>query len=185
MDTPSQAAKLASQALNLVTAGADLVGLYAFKFSVTLSTNNGVAKNGLHWGDNVAAPYNIGDSTLGGEGFRLIAERLAGAKDILDLASVNAASLVDAKAVAVRDADGYYVFVANTGTVSLSVPLNLAGWSVADGTPVTVERMGDSSYGEVTDMLTAANGAVAVVSAEREQRCSCMLLCSSTCRADD
>lgn len=36
--------------------------LYAFKFSVTLSSNNGVAKNGLLWGKNVE---RMGDGSYG------------------------------------------------------------------------------------------------------------------------
>ena len=43
------AAAAASQALNYATAGASLQSIYVFKFSVTLSSGNGVAKNGIHW----------------------------------------------------------------------------------------------------------------------------------------
>lgn len=39
----------ASQALHLATVGVNLTSIYAFKFSVTLSSSNGVALNGLHW----------------------------------------------------------------------------------------------------------------------------------------
>ena len=99
---PPAAPPTASQALNYASAGAGLASIFMFKFSVTLSTGNGVTKNGIHWGDNTGAPYNIGDSTLAAEGFRLVAERLAGAKPIQNLTSVAAASLTDAKAVGAR-----------------------------------------------------------------------------------
>lgn len=49
LDDAAEAVKLASQSINLATAGDKLTSLYAFKFSVTLSGSNGVAKNGIHW----------------------------------------------------------------------------------------------------------------------------------------
>ena len=52
------------------------------QFSVTKSNSNGVAFNGIHWGDNVAVQYHIGDAMLAAEGYRLIAELLGGAKPI-------------------------------------------------------------------------------------------------------
>jgi hypothetical protein len=48
-DQASDASKFGSQAINFATAGADLASIYAFKFSVTLSSGNGVTKNGIHW----------------------------------------------------------------------------------------------------------------------------------------
>ena len=49
MDTASQAVKLGSQTINYATAGSNLTSIYVFKFSVTLSSGNGVTKNGIHW----------------------------------------------------------------------------------------------------------------------------------------
>jgi hypothetical protein len=49
MDSPDQAVKFGSQTINYATAGADLQSIFAFKFSVTLSSGNGVTKNGIHW----------------------------------------------------------------------------------------------------------------------------------------
>lgn len=158
MDAASQATKLASQLVNYVTVGENLQALYVFKFSVTLSSSNGVTKNGVHWGDNTGAPYHVSDSALGAEGLRMVAEHLAGAKDILSLTSAAAASLTNTKAVAVRSGRNYYIYVVNTGSAAVPVTLNLASWGIGASVPVTVERLSASSYGEVTNLLFTATG---------------------------
>ena len=40
------------------------------------------AQSGLHWSDSFTFPYNIGDITRAGEGYRLIAEIGKGAKPL-------------------------------------------------------------------------------------------------------
>lgn len=165
MDVASQAVKLGSQTLNYALAGTNLTSIYVFKFSVTLSSGNGVTKNGILWGDNIAAPYNIGDVTLGAEALRLVAEKVAGAKPILSLTSAMAAKLSDTQALAVRDGPAYYVHVVNTRTSTIRVALGMAAWGVKSGWPVIVERVNATHYGELSEILTAnSTGGVFVVS---------------------
>jgi FMN-dependent NADH-azoreductase len=115
----------------------------------------------------VAAPYNIGDSTLAAEALRLIADKLSGAKNILALNSVAAATLTSTKAVAVLNGQGsaYHVYIVNTEVFSITASLALGAWGVTSGWPVIVERVNSSSYGEVSELLTAGvNGGLSVVS---------------------
>lgn len=167
MDLASQAVKLGSQTINYATAGSNLTSVYVFKFSVTLSSGNGVTKNGIHWGDNIAAPYNIADSALGAEALRLVAEKVAGSVPIQSLKSAMASKLTDTKAIAVRDGSGsaYYVHAVNTGTSTVRAALGMASWGVKSGWPVIVERVNATHYGEVSELMTAnSTGGIFVVS---------------------
>lgn len=114
-------------------------------------------------GDNIAAPYNIGDTTLGAEAYRLIAEKLSGAKDIYVLNKATN-TLNDTKAIAVREGNTYFVYIANSEASAVSAQLTLTQWSIPANAPVFVNRVAAATYGEVTEQLTASNGVVTVVS---------------------
>lgn len=118
-------------------------------------------------GDNVAGNlYNIGDSSLGAEAYRLVAEKLSGAKSIY-VVNRNTNSLNDTSVIAVRDGGAYYVYVVNKGTVAVSAQLSLALWTSVPNntnTPVFVNRVKAASYGEVSEQLNMTNRAVTVVS---------------------
>lgn len=182
-DQAADATKFASQAINLATAGADLASIYAFKFSVTLSGGNGVAKNGIHWGDNVAAPFNIADTTLAAEAYRLVAEHLSGAKSTYVLTSTATwTGVTDTKAIAVRDGNAYYVYIVNKSGLSSAIlaQIKLAGLGIGAGVPVFVDSVNAASYGEVSEQLTTdATGSVSLVSVPLAADGLPVLLCSS------
>jgi hypothetical protein len=48
------------------------------QFSATPSTTGGITKSGLHWAENSAAPYPVGDTTLAGEAAGLLIRTLLG-----------------------------------------------------------------------------------------------------------
>lgn len=116
-------------------------------------------------GDNTGAPYNIADTTLGAEAIRLIAEKLSGAKNILQMTSVNATTLTDTQSIALRDGPAYYVYVVNTGTGSVTASLSLSTWlsGIAGGVPVVVDKVAASMSGEV-ESVSQTTGALSVVS---------------------
>lgn len=115
-------------------------------------------------GDNVAAPYNIADTTLGAEALRIVAEKLSGAKSIQVMTSTAASTLVDTKAIAVRDGPAYYVYVVNTGSSAIRASLALSAWNIGAGFPVIVDRVNATMYGEVDGILTTGSqGSIAVV----------------------
>lgn len=159
-DMQSESGKLASQVISLATAGGDgLSAIYTFKFSITQSDNNGVTKNGIHWGDNTAAPFNIGDSTLAAEALRLAAEHLTGSKDLLSLTF--STKMSDVKTAGVKDGAFYYIYLVNTGDSDVEATFQLSALGVGAGWPVVVDRVNASSYGEATELLeTGASGEV-------------------------
>ena len=53
------------------------------QFSSTVSGAGGITKSGIHWGDNTAAPYPIGDSSLSGETMALMTPFLVGGQNLL------------------------------------------------------------------------------------------------------
>lgn len=109
--------------------------------------------------------YNIGDSTLGAEAYRLVAEKLSGAKDIQVL-NRGTTTLNDTSAIAVRDGGAYYVYIVNKQTAAVSAQLTLTQWTTVPttATPVFVNRVSAASYGEVSEQLTMTSRAVTLVS---------------------
>ena len=65
-DMGFEASRLASQIVNQAALGFES---YIFKLTMSPASSSigGVAKSGLHWADNSAAPYPVGDTSLMGE----------------------------------------------------------------------------------------------------------------------
>ena len=68
-DSPFEASRLTNQIISQAALGYES---YIFKFSSGTSVQGGITKSGIHWGENSAAPYPIGDSNLAGESAALI-----------------------------------------------------------------------------------------------------------------
>lgn len=132
-------------------------------------------------GDNVAGPFNIADTTLAAEAYRLVAEHLSGAKATYVLTSTATwTGVTNTKAIAVRDGNAYYVYIVNKSGLSSAIlaQLKLASLGIGAGVPVFVDRVNAVSYGEVSEQLTTdATGSVSVVSAPADDWS--VLLCSS------
>jgi hypothetical protein len=99
-------------------------------------------------GDNVAAPFNIADSTLAAEAYRLVAEHLSGGKPTYVLTSTAAwTGVADTKAIAVRDGNAFYVYIVNKSGLSTAIvaQVKLVSLGIGAGVPVFVDRVNAAS----------------------------------------
>ena len=83
VDSPFEASRLGNQLLSMASGGFDS---YVFKFSSTMSGAGGITKSGIHWGENTAAPYPIGDGSLSAETMALMTPYLVGGQPLLTCA---------------------------------------------------------------------------------------------------
>ena len=98
---------------------------------------HGVQKNGIHYGDNDVAPYNLADSTRLAEAYRLIASVAAGGKRMF---TIKLAPLNDTRvAFAVADKHNYNLFLVNEDEATpLDLELNLQRWDPTPGAMAVV-----------------------------------------------
>jgi len=148
-DVPLESTRIASEALGIMASGA--LEMYAFKFSTTASSgfpNSGIVKSGLHWSDSFTFPFNVGDSTRAGEGYRLVAEIAKGNKPLYQ---VNADNLVDTQHqyYGVDGQDGnYYLYSCSFSTNVITITLDLSQWPVARGAVIIANEVATVRFGE-------------------------------------
>jgi hypothetical protein len=162
-----QASRLASQLLNVGSYGQSS---YIFKFSATPSSSGGVVKSGLHWGENTAAPYALGDATTSGEAARMIASAMTGrgASGGLPLLNCSASPGSNFRPCgAVLDERTLTLLLVNDKDTGLAVGASLAPLADAtaagltDGAVAIVSEVSSAGFfGEVSSLLTlrAADG---------------------------
>ena len=160
----SMASRLAAQLIALSKAGIDG---YTFKFSATPSASGGVVKSGLHWGENGAAPWSVGDTTASAEAARLVISAMAGGRTLYgcDAGSTRPCAVaVDAPAgtplaltlLLSNDRNASFSFA-----TSLAALASQAGLQLLDGATAVVNELSTAGYrAEVSAMLplTAASG---------------------------
>jgi hypothetical protein len=154
MDSPSKFSMLGSILANL--ANTQVEELYLQKFSLTQDTSaSGVKKNGLHYVDNTTSPYDIGDSTKGGEVSRLFNKGFAGAIELMANPIATGAGAGSLQLSAAHDSESgrYSLLSSNVSTSSANVNLNLSSWGVAPGAIVTVEEVSSDRHGEVRQLI--------------------------------
>jgi len=156
MDSPSKFSLLGSILANLANSRPE--ELYIQKFSLTQDTSaSGVKKNGVHYVDNVAAPYNIGGITKGGEVSRLFNRAFAGAHDLMVKPTASGAGASNLQLAASHNVDAgrYSLFSANLGAENSSLDLNfnLSSWGIEPGAIVTVEEVSPNRQGEVRHLI--------------------------------
>ncbi len=98
-DSPFEASRLANQIMSQASLGYEArpprihthccaplthrrTQAYIFKFSSGTSVQGGITKSGIHWGENSAAPYPIGDTNLAGEAAAQMIPYLINAKTL-------------------------------------------------------------------------------------------------------
>jgi hypothetical protein len=142
--------------------------LFLFKFGQTEDTTSpyGVAKNGAHYVDNINSDRNYGGSTKVAEVFRLFTKAAQGGRSrFLAYTSSGAAMSSSSggtglwRLVTQDPATGnYYVYLANKKTSGITFSLNVASWSIADGTPVVVEEVSSTCSGGVSQIVNVQSG---------------------------
>ena len=164
MDSPAKFTTLGSILSNL--ANTQVEELYLQKFSLTEDDSaSGVKKNGLHYVDNDVAPYDIGDTTKGGEVARLFNKGFAGAHELMakPVATGVGASSLQLAAAHNPQAGHYSLFSSNVASSVATVNLNLNNWGIAPGTIVTVEEVSSDCHGEVRQLIqTPASGQISL-----------------------
>jgi hypothetical protein len=164
MDSPAKFTTLGSILSNL--ANTQVEELYLQKFSLTEDDSvSGVKKNGLHYVDNDVTPYDIGDTTKGGEVSRLFNKGFAGAHELIakPTATGAGASSLQLAAAHAAQAGHYSLFSSNVASTSAAVNLNVSNWGIAPGTIVTVEEVSSERHGEVRQLIqTPASGQISL-----------------------
>ena len=157
-DTPYRAARFGSQLLSTANSGFDS---YAFKFSMQSYSNSAtlVAKSGLHFAENGAAPYSVGDVTASGAVLALLAPSLAGAKPLLRCSGFSSAYQ---PCVLVRDGGSFVLFIANDystsdGSPERSLSIPLAPLSVPGASFAIVSEVSPGVCGEVTALARVSS----------------------------
>ena len=163
-DTYLEASRLASQ---IIWTTSIAVNTWIFKFSMLTSTNGGVTKSGLHWGDITTSPYPIGDTTLSAEAARLVISSMAGNLTLENVSRTSGYSLpsyfssfnayvsfrvvndgLRRRLVIVNDGNN------NTsptiGSYSFQAVVSVSGWGITAGTYITMQEASVNSFGEVT-----------------------------------
>jgi hypothetical protein len=148
LDDPTKYARFGDIVAHLVGNGAH--ELYAFKFSQTQGGANDVypvRKNGLHYVDNDAAPYNIGGITRAGEVWRLFNKGFAPGRLRQDL--VATADLGHLALLASHDPQTgyYYVFSANHSSAATPLTTDVSALNSADNNRVLIEEVSETLYG--------------------------------------
>ena len=149
IDDASEATDLGHQILYQLTGSNRPDRHYVFKFSQDSSTQpSGVVKGGLLNGENDAAPYDIGDSTRGGEVFTMLARKMAGSKKSYGWTGKGRTNTLQAVG-ATDDANNYYLYVTNGLTTDAFLTVDLHSWTVAAGNPVIINVVGPEHMYEV------------------------------------
>jgi hypothetical protein len=161
LDSPEDYAALGANCIALTRHSANQ--LFLFKFGQTEDTTSpyGLAKNGTHYVDNINSACNYGGSTKAAEVYRLFNKAAqSGRSRFLANASSGAAMSSSSggsglwRLVTQDPATGnYYVYLANKKSSGITFSLNVAAWSIADGTPVVVEEVSSACSGGVSQVV--------------------------------
>jgi acetyl esterase/lipase len=165
-DSPEDYSALGANCIALTRHSANQ--LFLFKFGQTEDTTSpyGLAKNGTHYVDNINSACNYGGSTKAAEVYRLFNKAAQGGRSrFLANASSGAAMSSSSggsglwRLVTQDPATGnYYVYLANKKSSGITFSLNIAAWSIPDGTPVVVEEVSSACSGGVSQVVNVKSG---------------------------
>ena len=165
-DSPDDYVALGANCIALTRRAANQ--LFLFKFGQTEDTTSpyGVAKNGTHYVDNLNSSCNYGGATKAAEAYRLFNKAATGGRSYYTATASSGVAMSSSSGgsglwrLVTRDptSGNYYVYLANKKSSSLSFSLNLAAWSIPDGTPVVVEEVSSTCSGGVTQVVNVKNG---------------------------
>jgi acetyl esterase/lipase len=164
-DSPEDYAALGANCIALTRHSANQ--LFLFKFGQTEDTTSpyGLAKNGTHYVDNINSACNYGGSTKAAEVYRLFNKAAQGGRSRFFANASSGAAMSSFsggsglwRLVTQDPATGnYYVYLANKKSSGITFSLNVAAWSIADGTPVVVEEVSSTCSGGVSQVVNVKN----------------------------
>jgi len=165
-DSPEDYSALGANCIALARHSANQ--LFLFKFGQTEVTTSpyGLAKNGTHYVDNINSTCNYGGSTKAAEVYRLFNKAAQGGRSRFLVNTSSGAAMSSSSGgsglwslVTQDPATGnYYVYLANKKSSGITFSLNVAAWSIADGTPVVVEEVSSTCSGGVTQIVNVKSG---------------------------
>lgn len=161
LDYPTKYPRLGGIAVNLIQNG--IFELYCFKFSQTAGDADDVypvRKNGMHYVDNNAAPYNIGGITKAGEVWRLLNKGFAPGRVLKAFAADAGLSHLALLAGHDPALDRYYVFSANFSTTASPVTVDVSALNIPDQNRVLIEEVSESCHGAVAHYTRVQAGLV-------------------------
>jgi hypothetical protein len=139
-DAPFEASRLANQIVSQAALGYEA---YIFKFSSGISVQGGITKSGIHWAENSAAPYPIGDTNMAGEAAAQIIPYMVNAKNLggcswpSTLTSLNyLVSGVYLYCIVVQDGNRRHIIVVN----------DLNGMGTSGGSVTAAAPSGDPTF---------------------------------------
>jgi acetyl esterase/lipase len=165
-DSPEDYSALGANCIALTRHSANQ--LFLFKFGQTEDTTSpyGLAKNGTHYVDNINSACNYGGSTKAAEVYRLFNKAAQGGRSRF-LANASSGAAMSSSSggsglwrLVTQDptTGNYYVYLANKKSSGITFSLNVASWSIADGTPVVVEEVSSTCSGGVTQIVNVKSG---------------------------
>lgn len=159
-DDPGKFSRFGAICINL--AANNEAELYCFKFSLTkqLGSNYGVKKNGMHYVQNEAAPYDIGGATGSAEVWRLFNKALAPGGQRL-ATNEGAGGAGDAlEVIATHDAGSgnYYVLSANDSDRAVALTLDTSLWNLPAGARYLLEEVSTERLGSGRAWQTSLSG---------------------------
>jgi acetyl esterase/lipase len=168
LDTASDYVALGANCIALTRHLADQ--LFLFKFGQTEDTTSpyGLAKNGTHYVDNINtnSSRNYGGATKAAEVYRLFNQAaqggrsrfLANASSGADMSTNSGGSGLWRLVTQDPTTGNYYVYLVNKSSSGINLSLNVAAWSLADGTPVVVEEVSSTCSGGVSQVANVKSG---------------------------
>ena len=148
LDTPSEYARFGAICVNLLANGCN--EFYCFKFSQTERdppTTYPVAKNAMHYVDNLNAPYNVGGINKAGEVYRLFNKAFAAGRSRLNSTKGSGATAFDVHASYDPVRERYYLFSANSTASDVPIDFALSNLPVPVGNRVLLEEVSEATYG--------------------------------------
>ena len=150
LDTPAKYSRFGAIVVNLLANG--ISELYAFKFSQTERdppTTYPVAKNAMHYVDNLNSPYHVGGITKAGEVYRLFQKAFAAGRTRLDSIKGSGATSFDVHASYDPARQRYHLFSVNNTSTGVAIELAFPTLPVPAGNRVLLEEVSETAYGTV------------------------------------
>ena len=150
LDTPAKYSRFGAVVVNLLANG--ISELYAFKFSQTERdppTTYPVAKNAMHYVDNLNSPYHVGGITKAGEVYRLFNKAFAPGRTRLGSTKGSGATSFDVHASYDPVRKRYHLFSVNNTTTAATIDLAFTTLPVPVGQRVLLEEVSETLSGGV------------------------------------
>jgi hypothetical protein len=153
-DEDFEASRLASQILNLIQS--NVKSHFVFKFSITpsFSSTRDVAMNGLHWGEIYQEPFDLADTTLSAEAFRLLSTKLIKSK-LYSIGIDGDSSAYRSYLLAKSPNDPFYsyIYALNDKKELIDLNINLSQLNLNGKAKIFIEQVGNGYWNEISNII--------------------------------